>query len=84
MRERERSSLAKTGALAVDMESAWLAPGAAPFAVVRAIVDTANQPLLRVSTIAHGLAGLRSLRRAVPALAGWAAKPTTTLPREVR
>src|ERR1700754_2522437 len=37
-----RTELARTGALAVDMESAWLADAAAggPFAVVRAVVDT--------------------------------------------
>ena len=84
VRERERSVLAGTGALAVDMESAWLASGAEPFAVVRAIVDTAGQPLRSPATFRHGWTGLRSLRRAVPALAGWAEEPTSTLPREVR
>src|SRR5207247_1150046 len=38
----ERETLAATGAIAVDMESAWLAEGAAgrPFAVLRVVVDT--------------------------------------------
>ncbi|GAB3363486.1 4-hydroxy-3-methylbut-2-enyl diphosphate reductase [Amycolatopsis echigonensis] len=72
VRERERASLASSGALAVDMESAWLAASGEPFAVVRAIVDTVGEPLLHPSTVSNGLAGLRSLRRAAPALTAWA------------
>ncbi|MYW89637.1 4-hydroxy-3-methylbut-2-enyl diphosphate reductase [Amycolatopsis rubida] len=72
VRERERASLASSGALAVDMESAWLAAKGEPFAVVRAIVDTVGEPLLHPSTVANGLAGLRSLRRAAPAITAWA------------
>ncbi|GEL17347.1 4-hydroxy-3-methylbut-2-enyl diphosphate reductase [Pseudonocardia asaccharolytica] len=69
-----RAALAATGALAVDMESAWLAPaaGGGPFAVVRAIVDTPEAPLARPGTPGRGLAALRSLRRAAPALRDWA------------
>jgi 4-hydroxy-3-methylbut-2-enyl diphosphate reductase len=66
--------LAQTGALAVDMESSWLAPPAGtPFAVVRAISDTQAQPLWRPSVVANGSSALRALRRAVPALDIWAA-----------
>jgi 4-hydroxy-3-methylbut-2-enyl diphosphate reductase len=69
-----RTALAESGALAVDMESAWLAPPAGtPFAVVRAISDTAGTPLLSPGIVGGGLAALRSLRRAVPALDQWAA-----------
>jgi 4-hydroxy-3-methylbut-2-enyl diphosphate reductase len=60
-------------ALAVDMESAWLATPGEPFAVVRAIVDTPQHPLWSVGTPARGVAALRALRRAVPALHQWAA-----------
>jgi 4-hydroxy-3-methylbut-2-enyl diphosphate reductase len=60
-------------ALAVDMESAALAPPAGtPFAVVRAIVDTPEHPLANLGTPARGLTALRALRAAVPALRGWA------------
>jgi 4-hydroxy-3-methylbut-2-enyl diphosphate reductase len=69
-------------ALAVDMESAALAPGAElPFAVVRAVVDTPGRPLRSVGTPARGLAALRSLRAAAPTLGRWAA---ATAAREVR
>jgi 4-hydroxy-3-methylbut-2-en-1-yl diphosphate reductase len=69
-----RRELGGSGALAVDMESAALAVGVAgrPFAVVRSIVDTVEHPLWRPGTLARGAAGLRALRRAVPALEQWA------------
>jgi 4-hydroxy-3-methylbut-2-enyl diphosphate reductase len=68
-------------ALAVDMESAALAPPpGTPFAVVRAIVDTPDHPLAGLGTPARGLAALRALRAAVPALREWAA---AVGPREV-
>jgi 4-hydroxy-3-methylbut-2-enyl diphosphate reductase len=73
-------ALAASGALAVDMESAWLAPTSAPFAVVRAVVDTPDHPLWRLGTPVRGVAALRALRRAVPALHQWAA---ATGPREL-
>ncbi len=44
------------GALAVDTESAWLAPDpACPFAVVRAVVDTPDHPLVHPGTVRRGL-----------------------------
>ena len=76
-----RREVAATGAVAVDNESAWLAPPTGvPFAVVRSIVDTDDAPLLHPGIVTRGLAGLRSLRRAVPAIDAWAA---ALAPREV-
>jgi 4-hydroxy-3-methylbut-2-en-1-yl diphosphate reductase len=71
----ERAALAATGALAVDMETAQLAEVCAgrPFAVVRAIVDTADAPLARLGTARRGVVALQALRRAAPVVAQWAA-----------
>jgi 4-hydroxy-3-methylbut-2-enyl diphosphate reductase len=74
----QREKLAKTGALAVDMESAALvrAMGGAherpPVAVVRVIVDTAFMPVARLSTVSAGARALVTLRRLGPALRRWA------------
>jgi 4-hydroxy-3-methylbut-2-enyl diphosphate reductase len=70
-----RQRLAAAGALAADMESAQLLAGAAgrPAVVVRAISDTPRRPLLSPWAVPGGLAALRSLRRAGPVLARWAA-----------
>ncbi|WP_115944819.1 4-hydroxy-3-methylbut-2-enyl diphosphate reductase [Amycolatopsis thermalba] len=67
----ERARFARNGALAVDMESSEFAALPGPVAVVRAIVDTPEQPLWRPGTVLRGLSGLRSLRAAVPALREW-------------
>ena len=75
VRGAERAMLAGEGALAVDMESAWLAPAAAgrPFAVLRVVLDTPAREIYRpLVTLAGGLAAWRALRRAAPALALWA------------
>jgi 4-hydroxy-3-methylbut-2-en-1-yl diphosphate reductase len=75
---QQREKLAKTGALAVDMESAAIvrAIGPAsqrpPVAVVRVIVDTAFMPVARPSTVAAGARALLTLRRLAPALRRWA------------
>jgi len=79
-----RRALAQTGAIAVDMETAWLAPAAAgrPLAVLRAVVDTPGRDLRRpVATAMGGLEAYRNLRAAAPALAEWAraAGPRTIL-----
>jgi len=66
--------------LAVDMESAQLAPARAPFAVVRAIVDTPDHPLWHPGTLRRGITGLRALKACQPALEAWAA---ATGPRDV-
>ncbi|HVW44441.1 MAG TPA: 4-hydroxy-3-methylbut-2-enyl diphosphate reductase [Amycolatopsis sp.] len=69
----ERTRIAERGALAVDMESAQFAVVPGPLAVVRAIVDTPDHPLLRPSAVWRGIVGLRSLRAAAPALREWCA-----------
>jgi 4-hydroxy-3-methylbut-2-enyl diphosphate reductase len=69
-----RAMLARTGALAVDMESAWLAAAAAgrPFAVVRAVMDTPRHELWRPRAVLAGIrAASRSLWFAATALAEW-------------
>ena len=71
----ERRVLADEGVLAVDMESAWLAPAAVgrPFAVVRVVLDTPAREIYRpLATLAGGLQAWPALRRAAPALALWA------------
>jgi 4-hydroxy-3-methylbut-2-enyl diphosphate reductase len=83
----ERAALARTGALAVDMESAALVratgsePDRPPTAVVRVIVDTAYSGVARPMTVASGLRALASLRRTGPALRRWAdlAAPRTAV-----
>jgi 4-hydroxy-3-methylbut-2-enyl diphosphate reductase len=74
VRRAERESLAATGAIAVDMESAWLASLAdrAPFAVLRVVSDGPGHELLSGRIVANGLRALRALRAAAPALATWA------------
>jgi 4-hydroxy-3-methylbut-2-en-1-yl diphosphate reductase len=82
--ERERLR-ADTGAIAVDMESAWLADAAGdrPFAVLRVVVDAPGRDLKRnpVATARGGLRAYRALAKAAPALASWAgaAGPRTVL-----
>jgi 4-hydroxy-3-methylbut-2-enyl diphosphate reductase len=70
-----RRTLARSGALAVDTESALLAAAAPPgqAAAVRAIVDTPDHRLLRPGTLVRGPRALRSLRRAAPVIDAWAA-----------
>jgi 4-hydroxy-3-methylbut-2-en-1-yl diphosphate reductase len=66
-RGAERARLAETGAIAVDMESAWLAQGAAerPLGVVRAVVDTPARELARpLATLAGGVRAAISLCKA--------------------
>ena len=70
-----REQLRSKGALAVDMESAWLAQGASkrPFAVVRVVLDTPEKELLRVQMIPVALragAVLRRVARALDRVAG--------------
>lgn len=84
VRGGERERLAREGVCAVDMESAWLAPGvgARPLGVVRAIVDTPGRELTRpLRTASGGIRALVSLRRAAHALERWAAAagPRTVL-----
>ena len=67
----DRVRLADRGVLAVDMESAQFASIPGPLAVVRSVVDTPDHPLWRPGTVLRGVAGLRSLRAAAPALREW-------------
>jgi 4-hydroxy-3-methylbut-2-enyl diphosphate reductase len=72
----ERERLAQSGAIAVDMESAWLAEAAGdrPLAVVRAVVDTPDRELRRaLHTVSGALRAGRALRAAAPAVRAWSA-----------
>ena len=69
-----RAQLLAGGALAVDMESAWLAAGAAgrPFAVVRVVLDSPSHELLRPGAALGAVRASRALRRATAAvLSSW-------------
>jgi 4-hydroxy-3-methylbut-2-enyl diphosphate reductase len=75
VRGAERGVLAGEGVLAVDMESAWLAPAAEGrrFAVLRVVLDTPAREIHRpLATLTAGFTAWRALRRAAPALAIWA------------
>jgi 4-hydroxy-3-methylbut-2-enyl diphosphate reductase len=69
-----RADLARTGALAVDMESAALLaePWGVPTAVVRAVSDRPGAELVSPAALRHGWRALRSLRAAAPVLRAWA------------
>jgi len=70
----ERAKLHADGIVAVDMESARLAPrDGRPFAVVRTIVDTAETRLLHPRTLVAGARALLALRRVAAGLEEWAA-----------
>jgi 4-hydroxy-3-methylbut-2-enyl diphosphate reductase len=75
IRGGQHAAVAATGAVAVDMESAPLLAAATgqPVVVLRAISDTPDRPLASPGIVTGGLAALRSLRQAAPALARWAA-----------
>jgi 4-hydroxy-3-methylbut-2-en-1-yl diphosphate reductase len=75
VRNGGHAKLAADGAIAVDMESAPLLAGAAggPAVVVRAISDTPDHSVVSPRTVTGGIAALRSLRLAAPALVQWAA-----------
>ena len=74
----ERAELQTTGAIAVDMESAWMLSGARvpdgrpPLAVLRVVVDDTEHSLISPRTPGRGFRALSALRRAAPALAEWA------------
>jgi len=73
VRRSERAELAADGTLLADMESAPLAAAAGdrPVAVIRAVSDTPVHPVAGI--VSGGLAALRSLRAAAPAVERWAA-----------
>ncbi len=68
-----RAQLHAGGAIAVDMESVWLAPGAGerPFGVVRVVLDSPEHELLRVRAAAGALRAALALRRVAGALHEW-------------
>jgi 4-hydroxy-3-methylbut-2-enyl diphosphate reductase len=77
-----RARLHATGAIAVDMESAWLAAAAGerPFAVVRAVLDTPARELANPVALARSTASaFRALAAAAEVLGAWgrAAGPRT-------
>jgi 4-hydroxy-3-methylbut-2-en-1-yl diphosphate reductase len=70
-----RAQLGAGGAIAVDMESAWLAEGAGgrPFAVLRVVLDSPTHELFRPQAAAAAVRAARVLRRAAAAaLHEWA------------
>ncbi|HYM46197.1 MAG TPA: hypothetical protein VES65_08575 [Solirubrobacteraceae bacterium] len=69
-----RAQLLAGGALAVDMESVWLAAGAAgrPFGVVRVVLDSPSHELLHPRAAAGALRAARALRRVAATLREWA------------
>ena len=67
----KRVELRERGAIAVDMESAWLAAGAGsrPFAVIRVVADTPSRELTRpLLTLAGAGRAALSLRRTAAVL----------------
>ena len=69
----ERLALRDKGVTAVDMESAWIAEAGLerPVAVLRVVVDTADRRLASPRTLAAGVRGLWTLRRASTAFVDW-------------
>jgi 4-hydroxy-3-methylbut-2-enyl diphosphate reductase len=69
-----RAQLLAGGAIGVDMESVWLAAGAAgrPFGVVRVVLDSPSHELFRVGAIGGAVRAARALRRVAGALHEWA------------
>jgi len=68
-----RAELHARGAIAVDMESVWLAAGAAerPFGVVRVVLDSPSHELLRPQAALGAVRAARALRRVAGALHDW-------------
>jgi 4-hydroxy-3-methylbut-2-enyl diphosphate reductase len=70
-----RRMLHRTGAAAVDMESAWLAPAAhaRPLVTLRVVLDTHRHELHRpLRTVAGAAIAYRTLRRACALVEDWA------------
>jgi len=73
---RAREALRQSGALAVDMESAWLSAAASgrPLVVARVVLDTPRHELWNPLATVSGLApAMRALRELGGVLAQWAA-----------
>jgi len=69
-----RAELHAGGAIAVDMESVWLAAGAGgrPFGVVRVVLDSPHHELLRLQAAGGALRAALALRKVAGALHDWA------------
>jgi 4-hydroxy-3-methylbut-2-enyl diphosphate reductase len=69
-----RAQLHAGGAIAVDMESVWLAAGAGerPFGVVRVVLDSPSHELMRPQAIGGALRAALALRKVAGALHDWA------------
>jgi 4-hydroxy-3-methylbut-2-enyl diphosphate reductase len=70
----KRTELHAGGAIAVDMESVWLAAGAGdrPFGVVRVVLDSPSHELLRPQAVGGALRAALALRKVAGALHDWA------------
>jgi 4-hydroxy-3-methylbut-2-enyl diphosphate reductase len=68
-----RAQLHAGGAIAVDMESVWLAAGTGsrPFGVVRVVLDSPKHELMRLGAAASALRAAIALRRVAGALHEW-------------
>jgi 4-hydroxy-3-methylbut-2-enyl diphosphate reductase len=68
-----RAQLHAGGAIAVDMESVWLAAGTGsrPFGVVRVVLDSPEHELMRLGAAAGALRAALALRRVAGALHDW-------------
>jgi 4-hydroxy-3-methylbut-2-en-1-yl diphosphate reductase len=72
-----RAQLRARGAIAVDMESVWLAAaaGGRPLAVVRVVLDSPSHELLRPRALASAARAAGALRRVARALPDWEPSP---------
>jgi len=78
VRGAERRALYATGAVAVDMESAWLASAirTRPLVVLRVVLDTEARELHRpLRTLAGFRSAYRALRQAASLLEEWGSDP---------
>jgi 4-hydroxy-3-methylbut-2-enyl diphosphate reductase len=68
-----RAQRLDAGAIAVDMESVWLAPAAenGSFGVVRVVLDSPSHELFHVRAVAGALRAARALRSVAGALHEW-------------
>lgn len=77
VRGAERAALQRTGAVAVDMESAATLGAAVrgmpgrPVTAVRVVVDAPGHELVRIGTVRGGISAFRALTTLLPALLAW-------------
>ena len=77
VRGAEREALRESGALAVDMESWWLAAAAEgrPLVVLRVVLDAPGREIARPGVAFDAFRALRRLTDTAPGLAAWADNP---------